>query len=191
MVVLDEVRLIFLQNGKTKNGDVMKEFFKAISLIAVGLIAAIVVYPFLHESGHTLAALVVGAEVSDIQLLPIPSMLCQLDSSNKMQVIVIGFGGIMLPFMLTVLKPPKRFIPWYLWFLIKGICILSFVISLWAIMFYQTEFGIATDDMTRVLQFAPEYKVGYGAAVIILLVITIAQAVHSRPTKRCMEYFDV
>lgn len=185
------MRLIFLQTGRLKDGDAMKDLLRTILLIAVGLVAAIAVYPFLHEMGHTVATLISGTEVVDIQLWPLPSTLCRVDTSNQLQVITIGFGGVILPFLLTVIKPPKRFLTWYLWFVIKGICILSFVISLWAIIFYQTEFGIATDDMTRVMQFVPQHELVYLITLVSLLLISVVQAIRSRPIRRCMQYFDV
>ncbi len=181
----------FFANGKTKDGDEMKDLFRTFLLIAVGLMAAIIVYPFLHEMGHAVTALIVGTKVSDIQFLPVPSTVCQINTSNQLQIIAIGFGGIILPFLVTALKPPKRFIAWYLWFAIKGICILSFAISLWTIIFHRTGLKIATDDMNQVMSFFPEYKVLYCIVILALLIIAATQEVCSNPIKICMQYFGV
>lgn len=169
----------------------MKDLLRTLLLIVVGLVAAIAVYPVLHEMGHTLAALITGSNVIEVQMWPLPSTLCKIDTDNLLQIIVLGFGGIMLPFAVTILRPPKRFLTWYLWFVIKGICILSFTISLWAIVFYQTELEIVTDDLTRVMEYAPEHKLLYLSVLVVLILISVVQAVQSRPIKRCMNYFNV
>lgn len=168
----------------------MKVFLKGISLIAVGLAAALIGYPFLHETGHALATAIAREEVCDIQLWPMPTTMCQVDPRDLKQVIGIGFGGIMLPFLITAVRPPKHFIAWYLWAAIKGICILSFVLSFWSIIFYKTKFGIATDDMTIVMQFAPNQKLLYLLIIAVLTAIELRQLARSHPMKRCMKYFD-
>ena len=169
----------------------MKDLLRTLLLIVVGLAAAIAVYPFLHEAGHALATLITGSNVIDIQLCPLPSTLCKVDTGNLLQIIGIGFGGVVFPFVVTILKPPKRFLTWYLWFVIKGICILSYAISLWAVVFYQTELEIVMDDLTRVMEYAPEYKLIYLSVLVALILISVVQVVKSRPIKRCMQYFDM
>lgn len=39
----------------------MKDILKCIGLLIVGLFVAVIVYPFLHETGHSIVALAVGA----------------------------------------------------------------------------------------------------------------------------------
>lgn len=177
--------------GKTKNGDAMKDIVKGISLIVVGLVAAIIVYPFLHELGHLIAAGISGAEVYEFSLLPVPNVLCRFDSMSLRSVVITGFGGIVFPAFLTGFRVPKRFMTWYLWFAIKCICVLSFVISIWALIFYQTGIGIENDDMTRVMQFAPKFQIFYLVAIIGILVQTLVQLIWSKPLNRCKRYFDV
>lgn len=177
--------------GKTKNGDAMKDIFKGISLIVVGLVAAIIVYPFTHELGHSIAAWISGAEIYEFNLFPVPNVVCKFDSMNLICVVFVGFGGVLLPMFLTGFRVPKLFLLWYLWLAIKGICFLSFLVSLWALIFYQTGMEIADDDMTRVLQFAPEYRAIYIAIITAFLAITVVQIARSKPLKKCMKYFGV
>lgn len=169
----------------------MKDLLKTLLLIIVGLTAVIAVYPSLHEAGHTLATLITGSNVIDVQIWPLPSTLCKIDTGNLLQIIVIGFGGIIFPFLVTLSKPPKRFLTWYLWFATKMICILSYGISLCAIAFYKTKLEIVTDDLTRVMEYAPEYRLIYISILVMLIMISAAQAVKSRPIKRCMQYFEI
>lgn len=184
------LRLIFAPIGKNRNGDVMRDVFRGVSLIVVGFVAAIIVYPFLHELGHLIAAWISGAEIYEFSILPVPNVLCRFDSTDLRSTVIVGFGGIIFPSALTGLRVPKKFMTWYLWFTLKCICILSFVVSLWALIFYQTGIEIANDDMTRVMQFAPEFRMLYIIAIVQMLAITLLQLIRSKPLSRCMRYFD-
>lgn len=44
----------------------------------IGLTAATVIYQFLHESGHSVAALIVGGKIVEYHLFPIPYVLCDV-----------------------------------------------------------------------------------------------------------------
>ncbi len=48
----------------------MKDFLKIIGIILVGLFTAVIIYPMLHEAGHSLIALTVGADVVEFNLFP-------------------------------------------------------------------------------------------------------------------------
>lgn len=45
-----------------------KDGLKAVILTATGLLTAVLIYPFLHETGHSLAALSVGARVNEFMI---------------------------------------------------------------------------------------------------------------------------
>ncbi len=45
-----------------------KDGLKAVILTATGLLTAVLIYPFLHETGHSLAALSVGARVNEFTI---------------------------------------------------------------------------------------------------------------------------
>lgn len=188
----DSLPLIFLnQLERIKIGDVMKDVFKGVLLIVIGLVAAIVVYPFMHELGHSIAAWISGAQIYEFHLFPIPNILCGFDSVSLKSMALVGFSGMLFPAVLTGIRAPKTFLLWYLWFVIKSICALSFFVSLWALVFFQTGLEIANEDMIQILQFAPEYRVIYLAAIIGLLAITVVQLIRSNPLHKCMKYFGV
>lgn len=167
----------------------MKDAFKGVLLIAIGLVAAIIVYPFTHELGHSIAAWISGAQIYEFHLLPIPNVLCRFNSMNLKSVVLVSFGGMIFPAVLTGMRSPKPFLLWYLWLVIKGICALSFLVSLWALTFFQTGLEIANDDMIQVLQFAPEYRAIYLGTMIGLLIITVVQLVRAKPLEKCIKYF--
>ena len=169
----------------------MKDALRCFGLLAVGLLTAIFLYPFLHELGHTCAAIIFGRQVCDFRLFPIPSVMCEMDITNKLAVIVVGFSGMLLPYLLSLVPPRKTFWIWYLWLNISGISLLSFSVSIAGIFMCVSGSPMANEDITQIMKFADEYYVLYLAILIVLFVIRSVQVVRSKPIKRCMKYFGV
>ena len=169
----------------------MKDALKYFGLLAVGLLTAIFLYPFLHELGHTCAAIIFGRQVCDFRLFPIPSVMCEMDITNELAVIIVGFSGMLLPYLVSLVPPRKTFWIWYLWLIISGICLLSFAVSIAGIFMYVSGGPMANEDVTQIMKFADEYYVLYLAILIVLSVIRSIQIVRSKPIKRCMKCFGV
>ena len=79
----------------------MKDTIKAIGLFIVGLAVAVIVYPVLHELAHSLVAIAVGARVVEINILPVPSVLCDIQAVDNTGIVAIGMSGMLLPFFLS------------------------------------------------------------------------------------------
>lgn len=94
-----------------------------------GLAVSIFLYPFLHEAGHALAAHIIGAEVVQIEILPIPFVMCNVAALTNEQEIIIGVSGMLFPLVAAVLIPHRWFWCWYIRFLLFGISLLAYVIS--------------------------------------------------------------
>ena len=56
----------------------MKYSIKIIGIFFFGLLTAIIIYPVLHEFGHSLVAIAVGAKVVDFTLFPTPNLMCDV-----------------------------------------------------------------------------------------------------------------
>lgn len=169
----------------------MKDAIKIAAITIVGLIVAVIVYPLLHEGGHSLAAVIVGAKVEEFNLYPLPNILCSVQSVGTMGLVVIGISGLLLPFLLTVVIQPKRFWGWYICFTTRGICLLSFAVALFAIAVFQTERQMVNEDITLVMELAPEHKGIYAAILLGLAGWDILLVVRSHPVRRCMEFFGL
>lgn len=169
----------------------MKDAMKIAAITIVGLIIAVIVYPVLHEGGHSLAAVIVGAKVEEFNLYPLPNVLCNVQSVGPVGLVIIGLSGMLLPFLLTVLIQPRKFWSWFICFATRGICILSFVISLYAAAVFQTGLKMVNEDMTQVMQLAPDYKGLFVVVLMCLLVWEIFLVVKSHPIRQCMDFFDL
>lgn len=158
-------------------------------MLLIGLSAAIVVYPFLHESGHSIAALIVGGEIVEYHLLPIPYVLCNVGKVAAVGQVFIGIGGMLLPIAITtVIHPKKRFIAWYGNLMLRGICILSVSITVVSSFLYAAGKPVANEDITTVLGIAPYLIRATIIASLLTLVFLIIMITRDRPIKRIGDY---
>lgn len=169
----------------------MKDALKCFGLFAVGLLTAMFLYPFLHELGHTISAITLGNNICDFRLFPTPSVMCEMDITNKPAIIVVGFGGMILPYLFSLVSPGKHFWLWYLWLVMSGICLLSFAVSIVGVVLYKVGVPMVNEDITQIMNISDEYYVFYLAILVVFSVFRSVQIIRTKPIKRCMKYFDV
>ncbi len=169
----------------------MKMAGKGITVCILGLLGAGALYPFSHELGHTIFTLLIGGTVTDFSLFPVAHIQCQLQSLHPFAVAVIGLGGSLFPFLLTLFPSPKGFYFWYVLLVLKLCCLISFMISLVALFLFPFGILIPQEDITPLMQYAPQWHLGYCFVLLGLFLITVIQIKKSAPLKRCAAYFDV
>lgn len=167
----------------------MKDAIKIAVMTLTGLVVAIIIYPFIHESGHVLATLISGGKVKEFMVFPLPNILSDVSGISNASFVFIGLSGVMLPFLLSVVFRPKHFFLWYCSFVFKGIVLLSMLIS--SVVIIMNRFGLAqsNDDMIKVLDYWQN-----GTAILLpllflsgfLMVVSIAK---DHPIKRILKEF--
>ena len=75
----------------------MKDAVKLFGILFFGLLTAVIIYPFLHESGHLIAAVLLGAEVLEFNLFPLPNVLCDMTHMRDISIIIVGLNGLFFP----------------------------------------------------------------------------------------------
>ena len=165
----------------------MKDALKSLGILIVGLFVAILIYPFLHETGHSIAAIFAGAEVVEVTLLPMPSVLCNVAGVGHNGLVFVGFGGIIFPILISLVLPRKYFFTWYFRALLQGISTLALVISLVSVLFKINP----QDDIFQVLRFWE-----YGELVLLLIlflgiVAMVTLICFERPGRRILGYFEI
>lgn len=135
-------------------GEVLiKDVLRTGYLLLCGLFIAVIVYPFLDELGYSLAAVLFGAKVIEFHLLAIPNILCNSAGLSIFLLLMIGFSGMMLPFSISMLIRPKNYYMWYGGFVLKGISLLSFIISIVAVILYLCGSPVINEDVTQIINF--------------------------------------
>ncbi len=169
----------------------MKDALKVAAITIVGLFIAVIFYPILHEGGHSLAAVIAGAEVKEFNLFPLPNVLCDVQAVTIPGLILIGLNGMILPFLIVSVVQPRKFWSWYVCFILRGICLLSFGISLIAIILYWSGTQMANEDIMQVIGFAPSFSILYALGLAGLIVWDIVLVVKSKPIRQCLEFFNL
>lgn len=169
----------------------MKDTIKAIGLFVVGLTVAVIVYPVMHELAHSVVAIAVGARVLEINILPVPSVLCDVKSVDSTGMVAIGMSGMLLPYFLSAVIKPKNFWVWYANYIVKGISALAFVISTMSTVCFLAGNLLPNDDTTQTLMTWSGGKWICLAISFGLAIFAIVRMLQERPLTRCMRYFDV
>lgn len=160
-------------------------------MLIVGLFTAVLLYPALHELGHSLATLVFGGKVIEFHLLPLPNMLCDGSSVGNSGLVTIGLCGMLIPFLISISFKPKHFTVWYVMQLIKGISSLAFALSLMSLCGRRFGFRIANDDIITALNFWPDGSTFFFITIIAFLLLAIYSICRQQPLKRLYKYFDI
>lgn len=169
----------------------MKDTIKAIGLFIVGLTVAVVVYPLMHELAHSIVAIAVGARVVEINILPIPSVLCDVGSVGSTDMVAIGMSGMLLPYFLSAVFKPKNFWLWYANYIVKGISALAFAISTISTVCFFMGTPLPNDDTTQMLVVWSSGKWICLFISIILMVFSVASLIREKPLVHCMRHFNM
>lgn len=169
----------------------MKDTIKAIGLFVVGLFVAVIVYPVMHELAHSLVAILVGARIVEINILPVPSVLCDVRMVDTTGIVVIGMSGMLLPYFLSAVIKPKSFWLWYANYIVKGISALAFVISTISTVCFLVGSPLPNDDTTQTLMTWSDGKWICLVISFCLTIFAIVKMIQERPLAHCMRHFDI
>lgn len=161
---------------------------KAIGIILLGLFTSLLLYPILHESGHSLAAVLVGGKVYEFVLFPLPYMSCDITRIGTIGMTLIGIGGIFFPLLFTWIIHIKNFWFWLLGLYLNMICFLSFAISLYGCVMFAMQKPLINEDITQILELCPSSVWLWSIVFVGLLIGTIVQVAKTKPIRRCCEY---
>lgn len=161
--------------------------YRCVGVFLIGLLTAILIYPFLHESGHSIATILVGGEVCEFQLFPFPYVTCEVSKINNNGMIIIGFSGMLFPFMFSWLIYVKHFFVCLIGLFLNLICIISFVLSLYGCIQYIYGEPLVNEDITKVIELCPRNICGVMITLIVLIIGIVTQIVISNSIQRCCE----
>lgn len=168
----------------------MKDVLKCMGLLFVGLFAAIILYPFLHESGHSIIAVFVGAEIVEFNLLPLPYIVCEISEVGNIGKAFIGLGGIVIPFIVSMSFKPRRFWSWYANLLVKGISTYAIILSVIAIIFHTNGANWQNEDILQVLNIFPDGRWFFFVVLCIMATYGLMRLMKEKLVSRCIIYFD-
>lgn len=164
---------------------------KCLWIAAIGLAVAVIGYPLLHEAGHVLAALAVGARVVSVHLLPTPHVVCDMADVSALGIAAVGLGGICLPSALALMLRPRSFGGWYAVLLLRGIGVLACALSLIAVVLYAVGIPLPQEDVVQVIAAHESSAPLLFALLLVLGVATVRAIRRDRPMRRILAYADM
>lgn len=169
----------------------MKLTIRLIILFVVDLLVAVIIYPVLHELGHSLNAIIVGAKVIEFNMFPLPCVLCDVIDVSIPGRINIGIGGVSMPIFISCLGNVKNFWVWYTSVVVKFISVLALVISAYASLNFRFGAKIINEDATQILEMWPDGRFALLIVCLVAVGYIIISVIKHKPVKRCYEYFGV
>ena len=166
----------------------MNALKKIASITIVGLLMVLFVYPLLHECGHSLLAIILGADILELELWPHPHVLCNMKNLSSTSQVIVGAGGVLLPILFSACVQQKRFWVWYGNMILIGIETLSVVISLTALISFGLGHPVANEDMTTILTIAPSARPVLFIITLVLLCGLIGLTIMKRPITKLKTY---
>ena len=150
----------------------MKLALRFFALLILGMVTVLIIYPFLHESGHSLAVVLLGGRIRNFNILPVPYILCQMKEYNKIDFLIVGFSGMLLPYIISFFIQNRNFWVCYLKVVLRLTCFMSFALGIVSVYLYQKGSAMQNDDVTTILQNSPEYLIFCLTLLILLTIIT-------------------
>lgn len=169
----------------------MKDTIKLVGILILGLIVAIFCYPFLHETGHALAAILSGAEVHEFKVLPVPYVVCNMYSMGLVQQCLIGIAGMIFPFIFSFVIRSCRFWPWLFSLFLKGISALSFALSYLAVLCYESGIKWTNEDIIKVIEISKSKTSIWLLFSLVMFCVAITIIYYEKPVERLKIYFEV
>lgn len=169
----------------------MKDILKYAGLLLLGLFVAVIGYPLLHETGHWITAILFGAEVTDFKLFPLPYVICKTPIDNKASLVFTGLSGLYLPAVLSLIIRPKSFWLWYGNLIVNGICLLSFIISLAAVILYSFGITVANEDVIQILMLRGKGSIALAISAISAIAVMSYSIIKQKPINRIINYFEI
>lgn len=169
----------------------MRDILKYAGLLFVGLFVAIIIYPFLHEAGHSVVAILVGAKVINFNLFPLPYVICEVSNLNPISMSIMGLGGMFVPALISIIIRPKLFWLWYCNLVVKFICLLSFAISFVAAVLSLFGITIKNEDIIQVIDIWNNGVFVLIITMVLSMIVIICSIMKQRPLIKIMDYFKV
>ena len=171
----------------------MKDSIKVLKLMFFGLLSAVFIYPFLHESGHVISALFSGAKLVGFTMFPLPNTVCEFDHDNTVSQMMSALGGVVFPYVLSfvlVPKTSKKFIWWYVFFLMRIISIYATFLSMISLFLIACGVPLKNVDVSVVFEVYPDYTVFIVAGLIMMISFGLIVSLKDKPITHFKDYFE-
>ncbi len=168
----------------------MKDLFCAFKMFFCAVFVAVFIYPLLHEAGHSLVAIILGVEVVDVKILPVPYVVCKLSYTDVISQVLITLGGTVGPFVLSMIIKFKRFWLWFALLNLRIISLYTIAFSIVSALLFMNGITVQGDDIVMLLRVFPRGENFLILSMLMMLWYGIAKVVKERPLAKCFQHFS-
>ena len=163
-------------------------YIKLVWMYVIAMFTAIIIYPMMHEAGHFIAAVLVGADVVEISVLPIPYVSVFVNEKNLLGKVLIGMCGMIFP-MLCIAFRPKRLFGTVIVSTIMLINAIAWMLSCLALIANQMGFCWENEDIITVSQCIGGVETGVFFFCLIAMTVNIHVLFKRKTIGRIMSFF--
>ena len=80
-------------------------YMKLVWMWLTAVCTATFVYPFLHELGHLLAAILTGSRIVEFSVFPTSYVMMETVSASAWRTVVVGLCGMIFPMLCALVHP--------------------------------------------------------------------------------------
>ena len=161
---------------------------KLIGMCAIAMFTVRFIYPSLHEVGHFLAAVLVGAEVVEVSVFPVPCVSMFVDPYDSLGRAVIGMCGMIFP-MICIMIRPKQFISSIVVCTILFVNALAWLLSCVALVADRLGFRWEGEDVITVVRNMEGSEIGAFLFCLAALIISLHVLLNRRILSRILSFF--
>ena len=166
----------------------MKLYFKLAYMCFLGIATAVIWYPFLHESGHYIAMVLLGGTDVNMQFFPSTFVSGGMVNPAKWHYAIIGLSGLFLPMTAFALRP-KSFTVWFINEIVKCIVVFSWFLSVIAVVCMICGNEWRNDDIVTVVRTGGGSEATWLVICTTIAVVSAILLIKDRPWNKLESFF--
>ena len=154
----------------------------------MSVVSLLFIYPFLHEAGHLIAAMISGAESISWEIFPTAHTDFLINPDNSIDVMFISLSGNIAP-LIIVLTPSFKLFCLYYFKLTTSL--LSAVTAGLSVMFIVAEYkggDLVFDDAVRFVDLYPDLSTPVLFVLATELIVSVSFIIFTGPIERTTLY---
>jgi len=163
-------------------------YIKLVWMCLTAVCTATFFYPFLHELGHLLAALLTGSKIVEFSVFPTSYVMMDVSNASPWNTVIVGLCGMIFP-MLCALVHPRQLTMSVIIYTIRAANILAWFLSCTAIVFDRIGMCWENEDVINVIRC-----IGGGENVLFLvcliaMLLSFFALFKDKPVSRIVSFF--
>ncbi len=163
-------------------------YIKLVWMYMIAIFTALFVYPLLHESGHFLAGLLMGADIIEMSVFPMPYVSMLVDPFDPFEHSVIGMCGMIFPMVCIVFRP-RHFVSSIVVGTIAFVNALAWLLGCVALVADHLGFCWKNEDVITVIHSMEGVETGAFCFCVAVLIVSFCALFSRNYVQRILSFF--